>query len=249
MLIKATRLLDALAEGDGSPVPLAGLAAIAGLPQGTAARLLRTLEQLGWADHAGQRGGYRLGPRVRALGQAQRHRQRFFAAAAGVLPALAEALAAPVTVSMLRGCRRCMLHQWAPAGREHHPALDQRDDLWATASGRLLAARLDAAARRRLLRELGPPKRGAWPGVATLDDVRAELAWIRRRNLAVARPRGEGLAAAAMGVEDGEGGLMAVGFYVEADGWDPAWVKFLAMAVAEVQRMLDLGFGEPALDQ
>lgn len=231
VLIKATRLLDVLAESNGGAVPLAGLAAAAALPPGTAARLLRTLERLGWADHAGPRGGYRLGPRVGALSQAQRHRQCFFSAAAAVLPALAEEIAAPITVSMLRGCRRCLLHQWTPSGCESHPALDLRDDLWATASGRILAARQNVKVRRYLLRELGSPGRGVWSGVATCDEVRAELAWIRRHNLAISRPRSQGLAAAAMGVVDGEGGQMAVGFYIQVGEWDPARVKRLAAAV------------------
>lgn len=239
-LTKGTRLLDELA-GHGEAMPLSVLASASALPQATAARLLRTLEHLGWVDHAGRRGGYRLGPRVRALGLAQRHRQRLFAAATLELPRLADVLGAPVTVSVLRGGRRCLLHQWAPAGGELHPVLDERDDVWSTASGRLLVARLGVAARQRLLSELGVPLRGTWPGVFTREDVCAELAWIRRRNLAVMRPRGERLAGAATGVEDGEGGLVAVGFYAPSGDWDPVRVERLAAAVEALARRLGGG--------
>ncbi|SCK45644.1 IclR family transcriptional regulator [Streptomyces sp. WMMB 322] len=62
------RLIDALCSAQ-APVPLAALAASAGLSKPTAHRLLRVLTGEGWAvAHEG--GNYSIGPAVRALGAA-----------------------------------------------------------------------------------------------------------------------------------------------------------------------------------
>jgi IclR family acetate operon transcriptional repressor len=242
VLAKATRLIDALAERGGEPATLSELAAAAELPQGTAGRLLKDLVQLGWADQTARRGGYRLGPRARGLGLAQRHRARFFELARDCLPALARRLGAPVSVACLRGLRRRTLHEWLGDGDERQPTIDERDDLWVTAGGRLLTAHLPAAERRQLITRVGLPAPGDWPGVATPDDLRDELAWIRRQNLAMQRLRHRPRSSAAVAVPDGEGGLLAVGFHVAPAAWNETKIADLRRTAAELAERI----GSPA---
>lgn len=230
VLGKATLLIDLLAERAGEPASLSALADAAGLPPGTAGRLLKDLVALGWADQDANRGGYRLGPRARGLGLAQRHRERFFAAARPLLAALAERLGACVQVACLRGRRRCVLHEWRPAGIDRPPVLEEHDDLWSTSSGRLLVALAPTAERRALLTELPAPDPADWPGIDGAADLHDELAWIRRRNLATRPAPRRGDPSAAVGVPDGEGGRLAVGFYVPPGGLDAARIAALQEA-------------------
>lgn len=239
VLAKATSLIDALAERGGEPATLGELAAAAGLPNGTAGRLLKDLVLLGWADQHGRRSGYRLGPRASGLGLAQRHRARFFELARACLPALAQRINAPVSVACLRGLRRRTLHEWLPDAGERQPLLDERDDLWVTAGGRLLAAHLPAAERRQLIARVGLPARSDWPGVATADDLRDELTWIRRQNLATQRLKHRIRSSAAVAVPDGAGGLLAVGFHVAPEQWHAARVADLRRTVASLAARID----------
>lgn len=238
VLDKATRLIDALAVRGGASATLSELVAATGLPPGTAGRVLRDLVRLGWADQPGLRGGYRLGPRAGALGLAQGHRARFFADAGEFLPALAERIAAPVSVACLRGLRRCVLHEWFPGAGVRHPALEERDDLWVTAGGRMLTAMLPAAERRRIISCAGLPGRADWPGVSTREDLADELAWIRRRNLAVQRLPQRPHASAAVAIDDGEGGRLAIGFHIPRALWNEARVTELQRTVAALKERL-----------
>lgn len=238
VLAKATRLVDALAARGGDAAPLSALARAAGLPLSTAGRLMRDLVALGWADQPGRRGDYRLGPRARTLGLAQRHRGRFFAAARERLPALAQRLRAAVSVACLRGRRRCLLHEWLPDGGERRPVLEEDGDLWVMAGGRLLAAFLPAAERRALVAAVGLPGPTAWPGVANRDDLAAELAWIRRQNLAFQRLPQREAASAAVAVPDGDGGLLALGFWVPRGQLDEGRIAVLRQAGRELSALL-----------
>ncbi len=116
--------------------------------------------------------------------------------------------------------------------------LEQRDDLWITAGGRLLTAHSPAPARRQLIARVGLPSRRDWPGVANHADLRAELAWIRKRNLAIQQLKHRQHFSAAVAVADGDGGLLAVGFHVRAAEWDDARVADLQAAVAELAQRL-----------
>lgn len=227
VLAKATRLVDILATSAGDPVPLAALAASAGLPAGTTGRLLHDLVVLGWADQDAKRRGYRLGPRARSLGLAQRHRARFFSLARQPLARLTEHLGAPVGVACLRGVRRCILHEWHPAGIERRPVLEEHDDLWQTSTGRILVAFLPARERRALLAQIPAPDRDEWPGIDGPEDLRQELAWIRRHGLATRPAPRRGNASAAVRVPDGDGGWLAIGFYVPPGQVDPERIALL----------------------
>ncbi len=227
VLAKATRLIDGMAAKGGGSQTASELAASAGLPMGTACRLLRDLVVLGWADQDTRRGGYRLGPRARTLGIAQRHRVRFFAKARGELAALAESLRSPVVVACLRGTRRCILHEWHPAGIERRSLLEEHDDIWLTSTGRVLVAWLPTAERRKLLDIIKSPSSNEWPGVDHYEDLVDELRWIRRRNLAIRPAPRAGQASAAVMVPDGDGGRLAIGFRTESAQLSPAAIALL----------------------
>ncbi len=66
---KILEVLEALAARL-EPIPLSDVATATGLPRATAFRLLRTLEEAGFARRAA--GGYALGPKCRLLGEAAR---------------------------------------------------------------------------------------------------------------------------------------------------------------------------------
>lgn len=90
VLARAAALVEQLAAAGAGGLALREAAARAALPPATATRLLHNLCILGWAwaDQQGQRGRYRLGPRLEALANRRPYHGRLVAAATSVLARL-----------------------------------------------------------------------------------------------------------------------------------------------------------------
>ncbi|MBN8527257.1 MAG: hypothetical protein J0M02_18140, partial [Planctomycetes bacterium] len=73
-----------------------------------------------------------------------------------------------------------------------------------------------------------------WPGVANRDDLAAELGWIRRQNLAYQRLPQRAAASAAVAVPDGDGGMLALGFWVPRGLLDDERIAILRQAGREL---------------
>lgn len=172
VLARSVTLLRRLAAAPGAGT--VEIAATAGLPAATAARLLADLRALGLADQDGVRGGWHLGPQVYALAQATAYRgiplQRF----APAMHALARRHRCGVVLACLRGAHRITLLHLPRPGRPGGTAYTESDDVWTTAGGRLLAALQPPRPRRRLIAAAGLPG-PAWPGVLTARELEAEL--------------------------------------------------------------------------
>ena len=96
------------------------------------------------------------------------------------LDALVLRLQQPVVLVRLCGSRRQLLMLRAPDrdGLDSLPIDDQ--DIYGTASGRLLLAHLSRHRRQRLIDELGLPAAGVWPGVVDRQELLAECRQLRR---------------------------------------------------------------------
>ncbi|MCK6491263.1 MAG: helix-turn-helix domain-containing protein [Planctomycetes bacterium] len=227
VLARCAALVDQLG-GHPDGIDLRACAAAAGVPPSTAVRLLRDLVALGWADQQGPRGSYRLGPRVLALADASPWRAPLVAAGRAAVAALARSSGGEVILAVLRGHRRVVVLR-SGTGRSAL-ALEEQREVWASASGRLLAAHLPWRERRRLVAAIGLPARGAWPGVATAAELAAECAAIRRAGEVVNRPRSGAVDAIALAVPDGEGGTAALAVAVGKERWDEAGLRRQARA-------------------
>lgn len=234
VLARASALLSDLAAVPGQG--LDDLAAGAGIPRATCARLLVALAGLGWVEHAGRGRGWRLGPRAQAIAEGAPYRTRLLAAARPQLFAAARALGQPVALSVLLGTRRLVLERAHPDGRcDRRLEIDGQADVPASFTGRLLLALQPAARRRRLCRLLGLPDPRRWPGCVDRRELQAEL-----RRLARAREDGGGgrLACAAVALPDGAGGWAALGTHAPAPGHPRALavLRRAARAIARTRR-------------
>lgn len=151
---RALDLLEALAAA-GSPVGVGEVAGLTGLPQGTAHRLLRSLQGRGYVRHDPTR-KYSLGAAALRLGDAA---QRAIAhSARPYLARLVEATGETANLSVLEGDDVVYVAQvpsphslrmFAEVGRHVHPH--------STASGKVLLAGLPRERRQALVRRLPMP--------------------------------------------------------------------------------------------
>ncbi len=242
VLARTAVLVELLAKAGAAGHALRDIAARASLPPATATRLLHDLCELGWADQQGLRGRYRLGPHLQALGERRHYRGRLLAAATPVLTALARRQQARVVLAVLRRGRRLALLE---LGDDSLPNLSERDDLYASASGRMLIAQLPWRLRRRLIEAAGLPGTGQWPEAATWSELNSQCAEARRRGWCENHPRGN-LVGVGVAVPDDEGGVAAIGVAVERARWGRTVIDAARRAAAQITRRLDAAASTPS---
>jgi DNA-binding IclR family transcriptional regulator len=226
-LQRFSSLIDALAKAGPGGLALGELAGQCALPPATCTRALKAMAALGWADQAGNRGRYRLGPRATALTAAAAYQGPLLARAEPLLrafvrrhPGVGAALVA------LRDGRRFGLWSHDPS-RGEALELFAHHDLWSMPSGRLLVALLPPRQRRRCCDQAGLPTPAQWPGIATSVELAAALAAIRRERCAqVVR---DGTTYTALPVDDGAGGTVTLGC------WQPS-TRVEARVLAALRR-------------
>lgn len=201
-LARTTALLDALAER-----PLASLGELAErchLPPATCARLLAALVRLDWADQVAPRGPYRLGLRPQLLAERRPYLEELVRSVRPVAARLAERLGQSVVVVRLRGDRRQVLLLRSPQGDNAEISGAQDQDLYGTATGRLLLAHLAPRLRHLLIAQLGLPQPRQWPGILLRDELDHELRRLRRQGWLECRTKQWHSCASWAGRWDGE---------------------------------------------
>jgi len=199
-LERAVELLARLGEEPFEPT-VAELASGAGMPTSTAYRLLAELEQHGFVQRGPDK-TVTLGPRIVALGRAAeaRLRERLVAPATPVMAALSDEVGETVILTVPCGLEAIALHV---VETELHPvrltyASLRRAPMHRGASGKILAAYLEAPDRERLLGAVGEPA------------LEAELRRIRQDGFVVTQDEVDrGATAAAAPILDRRGRIAA----------------------------------------
>ncbi|MFS3127685.1 IclR family transcriptional regulator [Nocardioides sp. Bht2] len=175
VLARATLILDAFAESSGHLL-LDEITALTGLPHSTTFRLVRQLVEHGWleADYP----GYRLGGRLRELGQSSVDHNEIRAAAAVALNDLHLATGMVVHLSVLHGASSHYLDKVGGVASRTVPSrVGARIPATSTVSGRAILAQLPPEEVDALL-----------GGSADLEAVHRDLAQVRSQRGVAVRP-------------------------------------------------------------
>lgn len=214
LLERISRLLTYL--GENPEASLSDIAAAVALSPATTSRQLHALHHLGWVDRRGDRGLWRIGPRLHALMAGAPYRKRLIAAARPELHALSARIQAPVILAGLVRSRRQIIIEARPSGSSKLP-LSEQEDLYSTATGRILIAYLPARPRQRLIDRLSLPRPDAWSGIATRRELQNAFAQIRRQAWERFERRSDSIMGEAVPLADGEGGTAALGTWRRLD--------------------------------
>ncbi len=192
--------LELLAQRAPQAVPLGVIARELSLHPATCANILKTLVHVGAVRVLPGRGGYQLGPSLAYLARCGGMGQDIALAAEGQARRLAQTLRETVVVATIQGGRRYTLCQI-----EGNRDLQVRseffsDDVFLTATGRVLVAHLDERELATMLQGRGGSG-DDWPQLRQPAQRGRVLATIRRRGwelvrrdevVAIARPLGQG---------------------------------------------------------
>jgi len=209
------RLLELLDQAGGAGLSLSELAEAAKLKAPTTHNFLATLTALGYArqDPANRR--YHLGQRAQALGTRDALLARLREAAGPVLLALQAELHETVLLACYdQGLRRTLLTAESDLALKVGASPSADTQFYATATGRLLLARLPEPERQRLMRRLGPPEPGQWDDAAEPAAMASRLAEYRHRGACLVGRTGSHIVAIAVALPlSPDGPLAALGIY------------------------------------
>lgn len=163
------KTFDLLEYAAGSPHPVLPreTADALGLPQPTAARLLRDLAELGYLEQSGPRKGYRLGPVPFHLAGGKLYDDEYMRFVSATVKECAREMGQSILFAVRRRASRYILcHYNFNPGFLIDTSRIRYHDLYGTGSGRMLLAFAPENELGELIAELGLPSPDIWPEAA-----------------------------------------------------------------------------------
>jgi DNA-binding IclR family transcriptional regulator len=248
---RALAILETLDQANEGLLALGDISRRCKLNPSTAHSILATLAQLGYAAHDAATRRYALGPRAGTLGRGRHLAGILAAVAKPVLKELGESLGETVLLTLYRACgrhtiltveSRQLLRVGAP------PAID--DQLFQTATGRVLLSLLPEPELAAVLEELGAPA-SRWHEAQTAEALRAGLDAIRREGAAVVHRADAHIHAIAVPVAlRAPDAFASLGTYYPAvrslPGREAAFIAALREAAWRITALFEAGADAPA---
>ena len=166
---KAMHLLSILADCYGQPIPLGELAQRAELPKPTCAHLIATLEAEGYAVKISHSSGYILGPAAYCLSRFGRYKTELVSVCRPVVQYLSQTLGHTVILAVIDGNAKYIIDCIDNGDTFEKKARIRADDIYRTATGRIILANSERDEQRRIFEKYGAPKAGEWDDVDSFD--------------------------------------------------------------------------------
>lgn len=185
VLHKALDILEYLGSEPETPKQLGRIAGDLDLNPATCARILKTLVNRHYADQAAPRGGYRLGPMSYSLSSKSVYRREIARIAAPIVAKCAGEIAEHVVVaSYCRGKRYILAVTNGNLAIQPRTDVDYFDDVYTSATGRLLLAFRSPEELEDHIRTRGLPKE-LWKEITSRAALDKGLARIREERFCI----------------------------------------------------------------
>jgi len=179
VLHRAFDILDLLASDPDRPMRLAQIAERLELHAGTCANILKTMVRRGYVDQVTPRGRYVLGPAVGRLARSAPYRRDLVAAAEAPMTRLARRVHETVLIAALRDhCRVTLCEIHGDQVLQVRRDVVTSEDVYSTATGRVLLAHLGSRAFEAVVARHGLPA-ASWPEAGSKARLRAAVSKIR----------------------------------------------------------------------
>ena len=186
---KAVTLLNILSSGEHGPVPLKTLAEKAGIPKPTCAHIIATLEAEGYAVKVSSAKGYILGPAAYCLSASGRYRHDFIALCRPVMQYLHKNLGHSIVLAVLEGNTKYIIDYIDDGKIFAEKRLIQKDDIYRTATGRVLLCNLPEDQMHAVYEKYGTPANGVWDEAQTFSGLLKEKERILKSETELIRTR------------------------------------------------------------
>ena len=165
---KAMRILSVIADGKSAPVSLAHIAAETGWPKPTCAHIVETLCRDGYVQRVSHSEGYRLGPALYHLTRYGRYDEELISLCHPVLKWMERTAQATAILTVVEN-RQKFIIDYVDTEQKMFPEYQQirTDNLYRTATGRMLLSRMDRRQVEEIYRQYGNPAAGEWDEVTS----------------------------------------------------------------------------------
>ena len=228
---RALAALETLSADPERPTPLSEIAGRVGLKLSTCANILKTLVDLGYVEQTERKGGYTLGPMAYHLTRKGPYRRDLVELAMRPMAALAGEVRESVLLAAFSSGRRTTLCQ--VDGNDVFRIRDgflAQQDVYRTATGRLLLAHLPEGELSAFVAANGPPGGDQWPEAAGERDLPRQLAALRDAGRAVTHGDPAGI---AFPVRDARAVVAALGLFLPRARFEGAHKKSILTRMAE----------------
>ena len=219
VLHRAFDILELLAKDPDRPKPLGEVAGALSLNSATCANILKTMVDRGYVRQEAPKKGYTIGLAWRGFVREDVRYRRLITAAEAPMTHLASSVRETVLLAVLEGQRRfnlCLVE--GDASLQVRRDIIISDDIYRTATGRLLLAHLGPASLEAVLVRRGLPRPEEWPEAGSPDELRSTLARVRDEGRVIIT-RGD-LVAMAYPIRVGGAVTAALGLYLPAFRFD-----------------------------
>lgn len=180
VLERGFKILEWIAENPDTPRTIGEMAEIIEVKSPTCYHIVNTLTELGYLEQLGPRKGYRLGPAVSNFAHISSYRRNLVDVARPLLREYSAEFGETALVAVVRGPRRYIIcQQDGTSPLEVCEGTIIYDDIYETATGRLLLSYYSEKELQAFVGQTGMPKAGPLKGCNSIEEIKEALAEMR----------------------------------------------------------------------
>lgn len=180
---RATRLLSILADSYDKPVPLSALAEKAELNKSTCAHIIATLEHEGYATKISHSRGYILGPAAYCLSRLGKYKNDLIAICHPIMQYIYRNTGYSVVLSVIESDKKYVIDYIDDGRIFKTKTLIHTDDIYRTATGKVILANLPADKIRAIVDKHGLPSSRDWFEAASFDALLLYLSGLKKNTV------------------------------------------------------------------
>ena len=246
---KALAVLSALADGENAPVTVSNLAKTVGINRTTCAHIVKTLVDCGYAQRVSHKDGYVLGPEAYCLSRFGRYADGIVEFCQPVMNWLYKKTGFAIVLAVIANDEKYIIKS---LDKEHKMFLKDEsirsDDIYRTATGRILLANMSEAEVKNIYDKFGAPAEHEWSGIKSYEQLLKKLAKIEKREIVITKNELEDRVIVGLGgaIFKGDRCLGAIGIaariptseYVDFAQREKELTEILKRGIAEINRRL-----------
>ncbi len=179
---KSLKVLKLLSDYPSECVPLKVISANTGIEKSTCHHLLETLCAEGFVLNVDSAGKYTLGPEAYLLSRFGRYNESFVSVCHSPLAYLARKTEKTVLLAVFVNDRKFIIDKIDPSKYFFaHSAKIFTDDIYRTATGRILLSHLTRDELHGFFCKFGAPESKEWDGISSFEQLRDALTSIRQQ--------------------------------------------------------------------
>ena len=179
------QIMSIISDGRGKPVSLSKIAEVADIPKPTCVHIIKSLMEDGYLEQVSHTEGYVLGPSTYYLSRFGKYNQSFVTVCRPVIKWLHNQTGYSTILAVIQGRKKYIIDYVNSESGYVFNKSDENiftDDIYRTATGRVILAHYSDSEIEKIYSLYGPPKAyDQWEEVKSLESLKKELKKIREK--------------------------------------------------------------------